>query len=447
MRTSHLVTLLGVAAGTFAGLVVIAGPVNPPGGSVVSTYKTLGEVEPRTVINLTNTPGDANSVYRIAASGSYYLDRNLAGATGKHCIEIEADNVTIDLMGFALIGASGQLDGINVPAARRNVVIRNGTIRSFPGSGIFASNVTGGEISDLLLTNNTLEGLWPGSQSVVRSVRSIANARHGFNLASNSGIQFRDCLVQGGFIGFEGGSASDNTYEGCTAQGCSNTGFRAFQETRFTHCESIGNSGHGFQFVTVRCEAIECSAQFNAGIGFTGGQGSAVINSLAANSNGSGIDLSGFSEVRGCRVIQNGGTGVNIGERSTVAQCQVTFGSGRGINATGFGCRIENNNVQQNQLEGIVVVGSTMVLNNSLDFNGTGAGTQADIRATGNNNRIDGNQCIGADIGIKCDLATGNFVVRNFCKGNGTNYDPASGVDMGSVQTTSLTSNPWANLQ
>src|SRR6185295_2010419 len=98
-----------------------AGPLNPPAGSPGSTFKTLTEVEPRTVINLANTPGDFNSVYRITSPGSYYVDHNLAGSPGKHCIEIEADNVTLDLTGFALTGAVGYVDGINVPATRRNV--------------------------------------------------------------------------------------------------------------------------------------------------------------------------------------------------------------------------------------------------------------------------------------------------------------------------------------
>lgn len=37
-----------------AGL-LIAGPLNPPGGPVASSMKTLSEVEPRIVINATNT--------------------------------------------------------------------------------------------------------------------------------------------------------------------------------------------------------------------------------------------------------------------------------------------------------------------------------------------------------------------------------------------------------
>src|ERR1041385_1287872 len=83
-------TVVGIAAWTAAG------PINPPAGPVASSYKTLTEVEPRVVVNATNTPGDANSVYRITASGSYYLDQNLTCVSGKHGIKIDAENVTLD---------------------------------------------------------------------------------------------------------------------------------------------------------------------------------------------------------------------------------------------------------------------------------------------------------------------------------------------------------------
>jgi hypothetical protein len=42
-------------------------------------------------------------------------------------IVVEADNVTIDLMGFTLTGSGGEV-GISIDA-RRNVTVRNGTIR------------------------------------------------------------------------------------------------------------------------------------------------------------------------------------------------------------------------------------------------------------------------------------------------------------------------------
>ena len=52
--------------------------------------KTLQQIEPRIPINSTNTPGDADSTYKISRPGNYYLTDNLIGEFGKAGIEIEA---------------------------------------------------------------------------------------------------------------------------------------------------------------------------------------------------------------------------------------------------------------------------------------------------------------------------------------------------------------------
>src|SRR6185295_11122012 len=96
-----------LAAGllTVAGTaVLLAGPLDPPAGPILPTYKTLNEVEPRIVINAANTPGDADSLFKITQPGSYYLTGNITGVAGKHGIEVVASGVTLDLNGFDLLG-------------------------------------------------------------------------------------------------------------------------------------------------------------------------------------------------------------------------------------------------------------------------------------------------------------------------------------------------------
>jgi hypothetical protein len=97
---------------------VVAGPLVPPLGPVAPTGKTLAEVEPRIAINLANTPGDADSLFKITQPGSYYLTGNITGVTARHGIEIVASNVTLDLRGFEVRGVAGSLNGIRVEGTR-----------------------------------------------------------------------------------------------------------------------------------------------------------------------------------------------------------------------------------------------------------------------------------------------------------------------------------------
>src|SRR5438034_6089887 len=72
------------------------GGLTPP-GPPAPTMKSLAQIEPRTPIS--------SAPYIITNSGSYYLTTNLYAASGDG-ITISANNVTVDLNGFALTGNS-----------------------------------------------------------------------------------------------------------------------------------------------------------------------------------------------------------------------------------------------------------------------------------------------------------------------------------------------------
>lgn len=166
--------LMGAATPTVAGTL-------DPSATPAPTMKTLSEVEPRTAIPGSVAP---TSVYTISESGSYYLtgDRTCSGVG----IQVDADDVTIDLMGYSLIGpGSGTDNGVNMNT-RNNVEIRNGTIRDFY-NGIYEGDIT-------------------GKGHRVIGIRSISNRLHGIYLRS------LDNLIKNCRIGENGASADSSIY-------------------------------------------------------------------------------------------------------------------------------------------------------------------------------------------------------------------------------------------
>ena len=216
MTNAHITALaLTIMTGS-----ALAGPLDPPPGPINSTGKTITEVEPRTVINSTNTPGDANSAFKITRSGSYYLAQDyliLGLFDDIHAIEIEADNVTIDFNGFTLTGLSGALNGIYTSEGQdyEGITIRNGTIQSFDygikldrnnGTDVVIENMrvvnndlggiylTSGHVRNCIVKDNENAGLVVTSDAIVEGCTVSNNIGHGIDVGTNAII--RDCIVR-----------------------------------------------------------------------------------------------------------------------------------------------------------------------------------------------------------------------------------------------------------
>ena len=68
-RRAMLAGLGGLAAGAMLTRSASAGDLNPPAGPVAPTMKKLDEIEPRTPISPSSTPGNATATYRITQPG------------------------------------------------------------------------------------------------------------------------------------------------------------------------------------------------------------------------------------------------------------------------------------------------------------------------------------------------------------------------------------------
>ena len=247
-----LITLLGFS------ISVSAGDLQPP-AAPAPTMKTLDEIEPRIPIPASAAPV---AVFVIGASGSYYLtgDR-IASANG---IEVNADNVTINLMGYSVTGpGSGTNYGIYMNG-RTNVEIRNGTVRDFGRDGIYENSSSGKEhrIIGVRAVSNGITGIYlKGNGHLVKNCTAADNAYHGI-FATNNG----------------------STITGNTAYNNQINGIYADDGSTVTGNTAYDNQGYGIA-VGYGCTVTGNTAYNNRGTGIIANSGSTVTGNTARSNN------------------------------------------------------------------------------------------------------------------------------------------------------------------
>lgn len=332
-RTALVLTIaaLGLAAATPSA----AGPLNPPPGPVAPTGKPIAEVEPRIAVNAANTPGGSTTIYRITSPGSYYLTGNVLGEAGKSGIEIASGNVTLDLMGFSVIGVTDSHLGIRTTTPLLyGVTIRNGTVTSFGEAGVD---------TNFALTRAV----------VIENVMSIDNGGLGIACAPDSVI--RDCVSRNNSAGILAGSGSIVT--GCIAS-----------HSHSTFGISVANGS----------TVSNCAAQYNGTIGIRSGDGlgaHTTISDCSSCYNGTDGIVADSAVVTDCVANFNTSDGIRAKTGSLIADnvCRHNGNNGDGAGiavVTSGDCRIEGNNVCGNDRGIEVSTSGNIVIGNTASGNG-----------------------------------------------------------------------------
>ena len=428
----NIFALRKTSAGLFilciSGLTLFGqGQLPPPPGAPGPTMKTLLQVEPR--IDLQNAPAtavtttNASNLFIIKAPGSYYLTANITGVSGKNGILIDADNVTVDLNGFAIEGVEGSVNGIIMAVQYGNLRIHNGSVRRWGGSGIYCAKANNSQFDHLRVSFNVLGGLDGGAVSVLSDINAEFNGYFGIVTEVNSMVT------------------------NCNASSNGSAGIAVNEGSTVTNCVAGGNSSDGIKSYNF-CTIKDCTTVGNAFSGIMAGVASTIIGCTASTNTLNGISAGDGSTISKCAVRENKGDGIHAGPNCHVSDCAAGINgsgtTGSGI-ATGIRASISGCTAIGNKADGIVFSGDSFVLNNHASTNG-GAG----FHDLGSASRIDGNVSReNTGTGILANVA--DTVVRNNSGANGNGvannqYGPTAGANWGPVGIASSATSPWANF-
>lgn len=417
--------LVYVCFASFSATAFPQGSLTPPAGPPAPTMKRLDQIEARTVID-PSQPG-FTLPYTISQPGAYYLAGNVTATGATAGIVIASDDVNLDLNGFALTGIVGATRGIDVPAAHRNLTVKNGTVRGWPGGGVRAENASGSLLEKLCASGNS-GGVFSAG------------------LAIGDGSLIKDCVSTGNLSSAAGFKSSTNTtVVNSTASSNAGYGFYLGGTSTITGCTANANSVYGILAAT-SCTIINCNISNNAGRGISAGD-ACVVNACAViNNAGGGVSASGSTTVTNCTVNSNTGAGIQVGNGSNVNACTAASNSGRGIFA-GDGGSIHHCSARANGLDGILVGSTSYLFGNVCDGNNTSADSlAAGMRCTGDSNRVDSNTC--TNNGARGFTFPGvNFVTRNTSRGQTLSYSVGSGavITNGGSAQADPNVNSWTN--
>jgi hypothetical protein len=189
----------------------------------------------------------------IGAPGSYRLKSNITVPDANTtAISITADDVTLDLNGYAIIGPvvctgvpvtscapSGTANGID--SAKVDITVMNGTVRGMGRSGI--SLGIRARVKEVRAVSNGFRGIETGSEATITSSTAASNGDSGITAGDSATITGN--VAEGN--AFDGISASGAVMSSNTAQRNGGNGINADSSTTIIGNSASLNGGFGIQ--------------------------------------------------------------------------------------------------------------------------------------------------------------------------------------------------------
>ena len=294
----------------FVSINAVAGNLEPSGPPTSGTMKPLNEVEPRTPISQSDIPKT------IDTSGSYYLTEDVTAAGT--AITINVDDVTIDLAGFSLIGPSSGTTNYGVYlSGRKNVEIRNGTIRNFYYGINEEFSGQSHRVIDVRAISNRRDGIYlNGNGHLVKNCMAYDNGASHPATSSVYGIRVGNgSIVADSTANYNGNSTGSSAYGIHTGNGCTVTG-----NTAILNGNSAGGSAAGI-YTGIGCTVTGNTASTNGHwtngttYGIRSSSGCTVTNNSAYDNGSWGVNVRAIYADSGSAVIGN--TAYNNGNSAT----------------------------------------------------------------------------------------------------------------------------------
>lgn len=255
---------------------------------------------------------------RILWPAKVTLTGSLEGTRGYIGLEIDADDVTVDLGGHALIGVPGTSCGIMVRPGHAGIRVQNGFLNGWEGCGLYAEHASDLWIEDLTACDNGKIGLCVGDGSHVVNCIANGNAKDGLAVG-------QDAVV-----------------DACSVNGNGNDGLHVGPHSTVTAVTASENGQYG----------IHAS------------EGTSVLGSTASK-NMLGISVSDGCLVQHCTMSFNDYSGLRA-ENACMLIGNMADGNANGLVVMGGpGSRVEGNNLTRN-LIGLNVIGAgNLVIGNT----------------------------------------------------------------------------------